>query len=68
MDKIIKKLEEQISFMQQEILEMSDEIFTQQKEITKLTVDLLNLKNKIQDVENSSGMRNVNEEIPPPHY
>jgi len=68
MDKIIKKLEEQISFMQQEILEMSDEIFAQQKEITKLTVDLLNLKNKIQDVENSSGMRNVNEEIPPPHY
>ena len=68
MERIIKKLEEQISFMQQEILEMSDEIFAQQKEITKLTVDLLNLRNKIHDVENNTGIRNVNEETPPPHY
>ena len=37
MTDLIKKIEEQISFMQQEILQMSDEIYSQQKEITHLT-------------------------------
>ena len=45
MEHIVKKLEEQISFMQQEISQMSDEIFIQQKEISKLTIELINLKN-----------------------
>jgi len=67
MEKTIKKLEEQISFMQKEISEMSDEIFTQQKEISKLNIILINIKNKIDHIEGNSGMRNLDEEIPP-HY
>ena len=68
MEKIIKKLEEQISFMQQEISQMSDEIFIQQKEISKLTIELINLKNKLNDIENNTGIRNLDDDTPPPHY
>ena len=68
MEHIVKKLEEQISFMQQEISQMSDEIFIQQKEISKLTIELINLKNKLHEIENNTGVRNLDEETPPPHY
>ena len=68
MEKIIKKLEEQISFMQQEISQMSDEIFIQQKEISKLTIELINLKNKLNDIDNNTGIRNLDDDTPPPHY
>ena len=68
MEKIVKKLEEQISFMQQEISQMSDEIFIQQKEISKLTIILVNLKNKLNDIENNIGIRNLDDDTPPPHY
>ena len=36
METKVKKLEEQISFLQNEVNQMSDEIFIQQKEIIKL--------------------------------
>ena len=68
MEKIIKKLEEQIAFLQNEISQMSDEIFIQQKEISKLTIELVNLKNKLSDVENNTGIRNLDDDTPPPHY
>ena len=68
MKHIVKKLEEQISFIQQEMHQMSDEIFTQQKEISKLTTELINLKNKLHDIENNIGIQNSSEEVPPPHY
>ena len=68
MEHIVKKLEEQISFIQQEMHQMSDEIFTQQKEISKLTTELIILKNKLHDIENNIGIQNSNEEVPPPHY
>ena len=68
MEHIVKKLEEQISFIQQEMHQMSDEIFTQQKEISKLTTELIILKNKLHDIENNIGIQNSNENVPPPHY
>ena len=43
METIVKKLEEQISFLQNEVNQMSDEIFTQQKEILKLNNELINI-------------------------
>ena len=36
MKNLIKKLEEQISFLQQEVSQMSDELYSQQKEVSFL--------------------------------
>ena len=68
MEKIIRKLEEQISFMQLEIVQMSDEIYTQQKEIIQLTNEMIKIKEKLADIENNSGINNSDVESPPPHY
>ena len=47
---------------------MSDEIFTQQKEILKLNNELINLKNKIDIIEESTENLNLDDDVPPPHY
>ena len=39
-----------------------------QKEISKLNMELMNLKNKLHDLENNIGIRNLDEETTPPHY
>ena len=36
MENLIKKLEEQVTFLQQEILQLSNELYSQQKEIMTL--------------------------------
>ena len=36
MENLVKKLEEQISFLQNEISQMSDELYSQQKEVSVL--------------------------------
>jgi uncharacterized coiled-coil protein SlyX len=47
---------------------MSDEIFTQQKEILKLNNELINLKNKIDIIEANTENLNLDDDVPPPHY
>ena len=68
MQEIIKKLEEQIAFLQQEMIQISDEVYSQQKEISKLTHELLFVKNKLHAFENNSELREIEDEAPPPHY
>ena len=68
METIVKKLEEQISFLQNEVNQMSDKIFTQQKEILKLNNELINLKNKIDIIEANKENLNLDDDVPPPHY
>ena len=41
MEDLVKNLEEQISFLQNEISQMSDELYSQQKEISAYTVQEL---------------------------
>ena len=41
MKNLIKKLEEQIAFLQHEISQMSDELYSQQKEVTVLKKQIL---------------------------
>ena len=36
MENLVKKLEEQIAFLQHEISQMSDELYSQQKEVSVL--------------------------------
>ena len=38
MEDLVKKLEEQISFLQNEISQMSDELYSQQKEVSVLSL------------------------------
>jgi uncharacterized coiled-coil protein SlyX len=47
---------------------MSDEIFTQQKEILKLNNELINLKNKIDIIEANTENLNLDDDVLPPHY
>ena len=54
--------------MQQEISVMSNEIYTQQKEIIQLTNEIIKIKEKLTDVENNSGINSLIEDSPPPHY
>jgi len=68
MKDIIKKLEEQTTFIQQEILQMSDELYAQQKEILNLNKEIEKLKSKLHIIENDSGIGSLNEETLPPHY
>ena len=68
MDIIIKKLEEQISFLQNEVNQMSDEIFTQQKEILGLKKEQLLLKEKIDSIETNVENENSLKDRVPPHY
>ena len=36
MENLIKKLEEQVAFLQHEMIQMSDELYSQQKEVSAL--------------------------------
>ena len=47
---------------------MSDEIFTQQKEILLLKKEILLLKDKVDSIETNGEDVNSIKDIPPPHY
>ena len=68
MENLVKKLEEQIAFLEHEVSQMSDELYSQQKEITILKKKFLYFETKINDLENSNeiNMSDINKK--PPHY
>ena len=68
MEKLFKKLEEQITFLQQEMSQMSEELFSQQKEITHLKKDILNFRKKIDELDFETLVENIKEDKKPPHY
>lgn len=68
MENLIKKLEEQTTFLQHEVSHMSDELYTQQKEISLLKKIILSLEKKINDSENVSEANVLVEDKKPPHY
>tara|TARA_B110001452_G_scaffold266398_1_gene273172 strand:+ start:638 stop:844 length:207 start_codon:yes stop_codon:yes gene_type:complete len=68
MENLIKKLEEQISFLQQEIIQMSDELYSQQKEIAVLKIEILHFKKKIDELDNVNESDISKEDKKPPHY
>jgi len=61
MENLIKKLEEQITFLQHEQSQMSDELYSQQKEIS-------NFKKKINELDNGIETDISKEDKKPPHY
>ena len=62
------KIQEQISFLQKDISQMSDELFEQQKDIKNLNIEIINLKKKLQEINNDTGIQNLDREEKPPHY
>ncbi|MDA7755878.1 SlyX family protein [Candidatus Pelagibacter sp.] len=68
MENLIKKLEEQVAFLQHETSQMSDELYSQQKEISVLKKQILNFEKKINDLENGNGPGMSIEDKKPPHY
>ena len=51
MENLDKKLEEQITFLQQEISLLSSELYSQQKEIKDLKIQIINLINRIEEID-----------------
>ena len=48
--------------------QMSDELYSQQKEVTDLKKKISNLEKRINDLENSNETDMVMEDKKPPHY
>tara|TARA_B100000780_G_C21098229_1_gene443050 strand:- start:72 stop:278 length:207 start_codon:yes stop_codon:yes gene_type:complete len=68
MENIVKKLEEQIAFLQHETLQMSDELYSQQKDLSALKKLIFNLEKRINDFENNPETIMVKKDEKPPHY
>ena len=68
MENLVKKLEEQIAFLEHEVSQMSDELYSQQKEITILKKKFLYFETKINDLENSNEINISDINKKPPHY
>ena len=68
MANLIKKLEEKITFLQHEISQMSDELYSQQKEVSVLKKQILNFEKRINDLEVGNETGIVMEDKKPPHY
>ena len=65
---LIKKLEEQITFLQHESSQISSELYSQQKEIMYLKKEILNLNKKIEELDNGIESNIIKEDKKPPHY
>lgn len=64
----IQKIQEQLTFMQQEIVQLSEEVFLQQKEILKLNNKIKLLNKKLDHFEINSLPTDLIENKKPPHY
>ena len=66
-DRVIK-LEEKMAILQDELSQMSHEVYAQQKEMARLMIEIGKLKSCLEHVKPDSGILNPSEESPPPHY
>lgn len=68
MENLDKKLEEQITFLQQEISQLSSELYSQQKEIKDLKKQIINLIDRIEEIDSENVQSLISEDKKPPHY
>ena len=68
MENLDKKLEEQITFLQQEISQLSSELYSQQIEIKDLKKQIINLINRIEEIDSENVQSLISEDKKPPHY
>tara|TARA_B110000483_G_scaffold157153_1_gene186552 strand:- start:1780 stop:1986 length:207 start_codon:yes stop_codon:yes gene_type:complete len=68
MNDLIKKLEEQITFLQYEISQISEEMYSHQKEILCQKKEIEKLKLKIINMEENRNKLDFQDDPLPPHY
>ncbi len=68
MGKDFIKLEEKMAILQYEMLQMSQEIYAQQKEISKLIQEIERMKLLLKNMQLENGIVPHEEDTPPPHY
>jgi SlyX protein len=68
MENLDKKLEEQVTFLQQEVSLLSSELYSQQKEIKDLKKQIINLINRIEEIDSENVQSLISEDKKPPHY
>ena len=66
--KIQLKNQKKIAFLQHEISQMSDELYSQQKEVSVLKKKFLNFEKRINDLESGNENNMIIEHKKPPHY
>ncbi|MDC1383097.1 SlyX family protein [Candidatus Puniceispirillum sp.] len=62
------KLEESTAILQDEMSQVSLEVYAQQKEIVKLRLEVEALRARLENAHPDSGILAQNEDTPPPHY
>lgn len=68
MDDRTTRLEEQVALMQADFSQMSDELYSQQREIGSLRQEIETLKSRLLSAQSDSGILKPEEDTPPPHY
>ena len=68
MDNKVKELQELTANMQAEIQQMSEELFTQQKELTVLRSEIELLTQRTQTTFSDNDILRTDEDKLPPHY
>tara|TARA_B110000003_G_C16333747_1_gene411897 strand:+ start:119 stop:325 length:207 start_codon:yes stop_codon:yes gene_type:complete len=68
MENLVKNLEEQITFLQHEISQINEELYSQQKEMLVLKKQNSNFEKRINDLENNNEADMTIEDKKPPHY
>lgn len=68
MDNKVKELQELTANMQAEIQQMSEELFTQQKELTVLRSEIELLTQRMQTTFSDNDILRTDEDKLPPHY
>ena len=68
MEILTKKLEEQIAFLEHELSQMSDELYSQQTEASVLKKQISSFEKRLNDLENGNETNMIEEDKKPPHY
>ena len=68
MDDRTTRLEELVALMQADLSHMSDELYSQQREIGSLRQEIETLKSRILSAQSDSGILKPEEDTSPPHY
>ena len=64
----IVRLEEVIATLQHELMQLTQEVYSQQKEISALGLEIEKLTARLRHVQSDSGILKPEEDTPPPHY
>ena len=68
MDNRTTRLEEQVTFLQADLSQMSDELYVQQREIGSLRQEIETLKSRLLSAQSDGDILTPEEDGPPPHY